>query len=247
MARTPAHGAGPLTLSLSLSGDVHARASEGGRGLALKGAGGHVVYYRALAATDARGRALHAWLSVRGSHVFVRVDARGARYPLTIDPLIQQGSPLTDLGGEGEVGDGAFGASIALSWDGRHRPRRRAPRVQPGGRRVRVRALGLGMGAAGRAQRRRQRGARTRRIRPERRVVRRRQHGRDGGAPRRLGQGRRVGVRARGIELDGADEARRRLHERVRQPGHRRDGERVPRRERRAVLGRQHAPRRGGR
>ena len=69
VAHAPARGAGPLTLSLSLSGDVRARVSEGGRGLVLKGAGGHVVYYRALAATDARGRALHAWLSVRGSHV----------------------------------------------------------------------------------------------------------------------------------------------------------------------------------
>ncbi len=119
VARAPAHGAGPLTLSLSLSGDVRARASEGGRGLVLTGAGGHVVRYRGLAASDSRGRVLKSWLSMRGGRLLVRVDARGARYPITIDPLIQQGPPLTDLNGEGEVGDGAFGAFIALSSDGR--------------------------------------------------------------------------------------------------------------------------------
>ena len=152
----------------------------------------------------------------------MRVDARGARYPLTIDPLIQQGSPLTDLGGEGEVGDGAFGASIALSSDGstvlvggpREYNREGAAFVfvRSGSTWVQQAELkGEGNGEIG--------------------------HGEFGqsvalsadgntaaiGARRDGGQGRRVGVRALGIELDGADEARRRLHERMRQPGHRRD------------------------
>ena len=43
------------------------------------------------------------------------VDARGARYPLRIDPFIQQGEKLT--GGE-EDGKGQFGYSVALSSDG---------------------------------------------------------------------------------------------------------------------------------
>ena len=118
LARAPGHGGGPLTLSLSLSGDVHARVLAGGKGLVFVGTGGHVLDYRALAASDARGRALRAWLSVRGSRLLLHVDARGARYPVSIDPLMQQGPQLTDLGGEGEVGDGLFGASIALSSDG---------------------------------------------------------------------------------------------------------------------------------
>ncbi len=118
LARAPAPGAGPLTLSLSLSGDVRARVLAGGKGLVVAGTGGHVLDYRGLAATDARGRALHAWLVARGGRLLVHVDARGARYPVSIDPLIQQGPQLTDLGGEGEVGDGLFGATIALSSDG---------------------------------------------------------------------------------------------------------------------------------
>ena len=45
----------------------------------------------------------------------MRVWDRGARYPLRIDPFIQQGSKLT---GGGESGDGQFGYSVALSGDG---------------------------------------------------------------------------------------------------------------------------------
>ena len=118
LARAPGRGAGALTLSLSLSGDVRARVLAGGKGLVFVGSGGHVLDYRGLAASDARGRVLHAWLSVRGSRLLLHVDARGARYPVSIDPLIQQGPQLTDLGGEGEVGEGLFGVSIALSSDG---------------------------------------------------------------------------------------------------------------------------------
>jgi hypothetical protein len=45
----------------------------------------------------------------------IRVDDRGAVYPLRIDPFIQQGEKLT---GSGESGEGRFGVSVALSSDG---------------------------------------------------------------------------------------------------------------------------------
>jgi hypothetical protein len=44
------------------------------------------------------------------------VDDRGARYPLRIDPLVQQGEKLT---GAGEEGQAEFGFSVALSADGK--------------------------------------------------------------------------------------------------------------------------------
>ena len=46
----------------------------------------------------------------------LRVDARGARYPLRIDPFVQQGGKLTGGGERGE--EGAFGYSVAMSPDG---------------------------------------------------------------------------------------------------------------------------------
>jgi hypothetical protein len=64
-------------------------------------------------ATDASGRTLHSWLGLEDGKILLRVDASGARYPLTIDPLLQKGGKLS--GGEAEA---RFGASAALSADG---------------------------------------------------------------------------------------------------------------------------------
>jgi hypothetical protein len=71
--------------------------------------------YGALTAVDASGRRLRATLALQGRQLLLRVSDRGARYPLRIDPLIQQGSKLT--AGD-ETGQGGFGYSVALSADG---------------------------------------------------------------------------------------------------------------------------------
>jgi hypothetical protein len=78
-------------------------------------AGKPALAYRGLVASDARGRALRAWLVLRGRGLLVRVDARGARYPVRIDPLFQNGTKLT---GSGAIGTPNFGASVAFSADG---------------------------------------------------------------------------------------------------------------------------------
>jgi hypothetical protein len=106
--------AGPLTLSLALSGDAHVSLAPGGQGLTLT-RGGSSLRYGELSATDARGRALPSWLQLEGRTILLRVDTRGARYPVRIDPLVQQGPKLTP--GEGGAGD-FFGISVALSGDG---------------------------------------------------------------------------------------------------------------------------------
>jgi hypothetical protein len=114
IARAPSgKAAGPLTLAMTLSGAAHASLSRGAQSLTLAERGGPSLRYGELRATDARGRVLHSWLAFDGRQVFVRVDARGARYPLQIDPLIQQGEKLT---GGSETSE--FGYSIALSADG---------------------------------------------------------------------------------------------------------------------------------
>jgi hypothetical protein len=108
-------GVGPLTVSLALPGNVLARLAEHDRGLTLTHAGHPVLRYAALQASDARGRVLRSWLALERGRILLRVDTAGARYPLRIDPLIQQGEKLT---GAGEIASGRFGYSVALSADG---------------------------------------------------------------------------------------------------------------------------------
>jgi RHS repeat-associated protein len=118
VARTPSRRAtaGPLTLSMGLSGNARASLTGHGQGLILSHAGGPSLRYRGLTATDARGHSLHSWLQLSGDRVLLRVEARGARYPLRIDPFITQAKLL---GGTEEVGtEPRFGISVSLSSDG---------------------------------------------------------------------------------------------------------------------------------
>jgi len=107
---------GALTLALSLSGNASVSTSPGDRGILLSHAGDS-LRYGGLTAIDASGRALHSWIELDKGGVLLKVDADGARYPLRIDPLIQQGGKLTAKAGE-ESSAGGFGISVALSGDG---------------------------------------------------------------------------------------------------------------------------------
>ncbi len=112
--RAPAAAqAGALTLSIALSGNAHAALAAGAGSIMLSRPGAPSLRYGALAATDVRGRALHSWLELEGGRVLLRVDAAGARYPLRIDPLIEQAR----LEG-GMTGEAHFGRSVALSANG---------------------------------------------------------------------------------------------------------------------------------
>ena len=97
---------------MSLSGNARATLSRDARSIVLQH-GSTALSYGALVATDASGRTLHSWLGLQNGKLSLRVDASGARYPLTIDPLIQKGGKLS--GGEAEA---RFGTSAALSADG---------------------------------------------------------------------------------------------------------------------------------
>ena len=110
LARAPVGGRGPLTFSLARSGNLSARMQSG----VVVLSGYRVrLRYGGLVAADARGRALRAWLQLSRGRLLVRVDDRGARYPVHIDPFIEQ-AELT-------VGDGGaedrLGASVAVSGD----------------------------------------------------------------------------------------------------------------------------------
>jgi FG-GAP repeat len=106
---------GPLTLSLALSSNATATLAKNKRSVAFRRAGKTVLRYSGLSASDARGHALRSWLELDGASLLLRVDARGARYPLRIDPFVQQGTKLT---GSGSSGAPNRGSSVALSADG---------------------------------------------------------------------------------------------------------------------------------
>jgi RHS repeat-associated protein len=106
---------GLLTLSMALSGNVSASLASGGQSVTLRHAGGPSLRYTGLFARDARGRALPSSFALSGGRVLLRVDTRGASYPLRIDPLVQ---PIRLTGGSEEVGNGQFGFSVSLSADG---------------------------------------------------------------------------------------------------------------------------------
>jgi hypothetical protein len=108
LAGRPSLGSGPLTLSLMLSGNLYPRLRRGS--LSLTG-DGVSLRYGSLLATDARGRVLPSWFQLVGDRVLIRVDDRGAAYPVRIDPFIQQGELAARHGARGEE----FGESVAIS------------------------------------------------------------------------------------------------------------------------------------
>src|SRR5213078_3885734 len=110
----PAGGGGSLSLAMRLGGSLHARLA-GAQVRFVTPSGRVAARYGGLVAVDAHGRRLPATLALVGGSLRLRVDDRGARYPLRIDPFVQQGAKLT---GSGESGSGRFGASVALSADG---------------------------------------------------------------------------------------------------------------------------------
>ena len=115
LLRAPSgHPRGPLTLAMALSGNASTSLGATGQSVEFTGAGGSSLRYGALLATDAQGQVLHSWLQLDGRELLIRVDARGARYPLRIDPLIDGQTLSTTPAGEGDLS----GYSVALSADG---------------------------------------------------------------------------------------------------------------------------------
>lgn len=112
-ARAPS-GDGPLALHLRLRGDLVPALR--GAGLEFKDAEGRrVLRYGGLLAYDARQRELPARLALTGRDLYLTVDARGARYPVTVDPLF---ASLTSFAEPTAVAYDGFGESVALSGDG---------------------------------------------------------------------------------------------------------------------------------
>jgi len=111
----PRGSSGPLTVTLSLGGSLVAQRS--GADVVFVSDDGTVrLRYDGLSVRDASGRPVRSAFELSRGHLLLRVWDRRARYPLRIDPYLQQGLKLT---GTGERGDGSFGYAVALSADGK--------------------------------------------------------------------------------------------------------------------------------
>jgi hypothetical protein len=88
------------------------RIARTGRGAGIVRDGQVVLRYSDLSATDRDGRSLAASIIAGGGgrQLGIEVDARGARYPITVDPLIQV-AKLTSGDTGGELGAGALAIS----------------------------------------------------------------------------------------------------------------------------------------
>ena len=78
----------PLRLTLALTGVDEIRSGVDGRSLLLLSADGLALTYSGVRAWDAGGRALDARLASEGGEIVIRVDDRGALYPVSVDPWI---------------------------------------------------------------------------------------------------------------------------------------------------------------
>jgi hypothetical protein len=109
-------GDGRLRLELDSSGDLVPSRVADGNALDLRDTRGEVrLRYTDLHATDATGRTLPARLELDGGRVTLAVDATGAAWPVTVDPLIAtQQAKLVPSDG---AGDDRFGSSVAVAGD----------------------------------------------------------------------------------------------------------------------------------
>jgi hypothetical protein len=117
IGQRPTGEGSPLTLALGLNGSLRPQMS-GSTIRFLSRSGQTALRYGGLVAIDAAGHRLSSTLHVRGGRLMIGVDDRGARYPVTVDPLVQQSGKLvpTDLQTNGSGSQ--FGDSVALSADG---------------------------------------------------------------------------------------------------------------------------------
>lgn len=85
------NGSQPLTVALALSGDLTAKIDQDRTGLTLtRNDGKRALHYSGLAARDAMGIELRAWLEVTpDARLLLKVEDAGAVYPIVVDPLVQ--------------------------------------------------------------------------------------------------------------------------------------------------------------
>jgi len=112
--RAPSGRHEPLQFTLAVRGGLCPNVSIDGRSVTfINDAGAAIVNYSGLTVFDADGVALPAWFAESGNGLILCVDDRGARYPLTIDPVADQAYLKASNTGLSDF----FGYSVAVSGD----------------------------------------------------------------------------------------------------------------------------------
>jgi hypothetical protein len=112
--RAPGWPARHLELIMDISGATGTALSRDGRSVLLRTSEGPALRYSGLTAIDSYGRRIPARMRLRSGRLALEVETRGARFPITVDPLL---SPYAVLNGPSGPSS-AFGSSIAVSHDG---------------------------------------------------------------------------------------------------------------------------------
>ncbi len=110
----PAGHGDTLEMNMAVRGGLEPRVRDSGRAVAFVDAEGWpAVTYAGLKAWDADGKVVDARLEATGAGLRLELNTAGARYPLTVDPIIQQAY----LKGSNTSHGDAFGYSVAISGD----------------------------------------------------------------------------------------------------------------------------------
>jgi hypothetical protein len=111
IAKRPGRSNGqPLTLAMAFSSDLSVKTVDD-KGFTLNQSGKPQLSYGAIAAWDADGQELNAWVDVREKKVLLRVQDANAHYPIFIDPTIKR-VELTSSEGQN---DEELGWNVAIS------------------------------------------------------------------------------------------------------------------------------------
>jgi hypothetical protein len=107
-------GAGPLRIETDLAGtSLRAERVDERRARFVDPRGAAMLEYGKLAVQDATGRELAAWLDVEEGRIGIVIDDVGARYPITVDPVMT--APAWAV--EGQAAGDTYGWSVATAGD----------------------------------------------------------------------------------------------------------------------------------